>query len=199
MAVLSGDATANRARARELHRTAQQFVQVEPSQALALLEEAIATDPDYLPAYEAAVPLWIAAGKITAMVSYMERATARHDDFAAGWYALGYAYRNQGRHKIAVYAYRSYLSLRPTDPSPWFGYAMSLKETGQRADARGALLRYLALERDPAMNAFVDQARRELEALADPFDPWVAVAELCRVRGLPRCVDYARGRAGHIE
>ncbi|HTM22408.1 MAG TPA: tetratricopeptide repeat protein, partial [Kofleriaceae bacterium] len=152
--------------------------------AAAVLELAIDADEDYLPAYVALIPLWIDSGQLDVLERQLERATARHPDFAAGWYGLAFAYRSQGRHAIAVLAYRTYIALRPADPAPWYGYAMSLLRTDDRERAREALRRYLQLEHDPAMAGFVDQARHQLAILDGTApDPARALADAGRAIG----------------
>jgi tetratricopeptide (TPR) repeat protein len=109
-------ADANPYRARELVAEGRGETDVEA--ALEHFEEAIDQDVDTLEAYEAAIPLWIQTGRLTQMRKRLERVTARHPRFAPAWYALGYVYRQEGRHKVAVMAYRSYASLRPGEPAP---------------------------------------------------------------------------------
>jgi cytochrome c-type biogenesis protein CcmH/NrfG len=179
LGLLAGVAHADRARARALHLDAVPLITGEPARALALLEQSIAADADYLPAHDAAIPLWIGAGQIARMVVHLERATARHPGYAAGWYALGFAYRQQGRDAIAVLAYQSYLALRPGDAAAWFGYAMALDAVGRPEPARAALSRYLDLERDPANAAFVIEARRRLERVDRRAARWHLPGAVC--------------------
>lgn len=162
--VLAEAATANPYRAREL--IAEGRAETDDELALARFEQAIDEDVDALAAYEAAIPLWIRTGQLTAMRRRLERVTLRHPRFAPAWYALGYAYRQAGRPELAVLAYRSYVSLRPSEAAPYFGLAMAYKSSGEPARAERTFLRYLRMERDPAQAAFVDQARAQVFVIA---------------------------------
>lgn len=133
--------------------------------ALARLDEALDEDVDNMRAYELAIPLWIDAGRIAEMRHRLERATARHPNFATGWYALAYAYRGTHRPDLAVLAYQVYITLRPGEAAPYFGLALAQKDAGEHAKAEAAFRYYLSREKDPARASFVDDAKSELAEL----------------------------------
>jgi len=116
-------------------------------------------------AYELAIPLWIDTGEIAEMRHRLERATARHPNFARGWYALAYAYRGTHRPDLAILAYQVYITLRPDEAAPYFGLALAHEAAGENGKAEAALRYYLARETDPARASFVDDARAELGIL----------------------------------
>ncbi len=116
-------------------------------------------------AYELAIPLWIGAGRIAEMRHRLERATARHPNFATGWYALAYAYRGTRRPDLAVLSYQVYITLRPGEAAPYFGLALAHEAAGENEEAEAALRYYLSRETDPARASFVDDARAELATL----------------------------------
>jgi tetratricopeptide (TPR) repeat protein len=161
--------------------------------ALAQFRQALTADPDYLPACEEAVRLWLALGAYEVAIAALERATLRHPDYAFGWYALGYAYRMTGRPALALAAYDSNILLRPAAPEPWYGIGLVHRELGQRRQAAEAFRRYLALEQRASQALYVERARRALATLeqtsaaeqqqgAAPAGPLAAAARLVAAR-----------------
>ncbi|HEU5057360.1 MAG TPA: hypothetical protein VFU21_12575 [Kofleriaceae bacterium] len=159
-------ASADRAVARALVEEGQRLVQAGSSEAaLNRFERAMSEDPDYLPAYDAATGLWLHGGHHRVLIERLAQVTLRHPRYAAGWYALAVAYRRSERHSLAVLCYETYLELRPGDPDPYFGVAMSYIALGERAPAMTALQKYLELERRADRAEFIDRARLELDRL----------------------------------
>jgi tetratricopeptide (TPR) repeat protein len=191
-------ARADRAVARALVEEGQRLSSAgRAAPALERLVRAIDEDPDYLPAYEAAVPLWLSAGELEPVIQHLARVTLRHPRYGFGWYTLGFAYRRTGRHDLAVLCYREYVELRPDEADPYFGMAMSLIALDRRGEAAAALDRYLAIERRPEQREFVARARRELARLRGPeraSGPGAAAWDLVR-RALGR-IDAAARAAG---
>jgi tetratricopeptide (TPR) repeat protein len=168
LAASAGPARADRASARALVEEGQRFVAAGAADAgLHRFEQAMAEDPDYLPAYDAAIALWLNGGQLDALIDRLAQVTLRHPRYAAGWYALAVAYRRSERHALAVLCYQTYLDLRPGDPDPYFGAAMSHLALGDRASAAAELERYLALERRAERAEFTERARLELARLRD--------------------------------
>jgi tetratricopeptide (TPR) repeat protein len=159
---------ADRARARAwVEEGARLQASGKPDEALALYQRAMAADPDYLLAYQAAAPLWLSRGQDDVVIERFERITLRHPDYPFGWYTLAYAYRRAGRLEHATLAYQTCIDLRPDDAEPYFGLAMVHKKAGKPADALAAFERYAELETRPARAAYVNQARREIAALRE--------------------------------
>jgi tetratricopeptide (TPR) repeat protein len=166
---LPGSALADRAVARALVEEGQRLAGAgHTATALERMVRAIDEDPDYLPAYEAAVPLWLRTGQLDPVIKHLARVTLRHPRYGFGWYTLAFAYRRTGRHDLAVLCYREYLELRPDEADPYFGLAVSLVELGRREEAAAALTRYLEIEHRPDQREFVERARRELARLRGP-------------------------------
>jgi tetratricopeptide (TPR) repeat protein len=134
--------------------------------ALDSLERAIRSDIDCLPAYEAALPLWLALGQQHIARARLEALTLRCPDCVFAWYALGALYRKDARYDLAILAYEAYLARRPKDPDAHFGLAMALAATGD-SRARAALQRYLRLETRAERAAFRRQAETRLAALGE--------------------------------
>jgi len=161
-------AHADRAVARALVEEGQRLLAAGSADAgLNRFERAIAEDPDYLPAYDAATGLWLHTGQLEVLIDRLAQVTLRHPRYAAGWYALGVAYRRSEKHALALLCYETYLELRPGDPDPYFGAAMSHIALGDREPAVAALERYLALERRAGRAEFTERARLELDRLRD--------------------------------
>jgi tetratricopeptide (TPR) repeat protein len=192
------EAAADRAVARSLVEEGERLSSAgRPGRALERLERAIDEDPDYLPAYEAAVRLWLRDDKFEPIIRHLARVTLRHPRYGFGWYTLAFAYRRTNRHELAVLCYREYLVLRPDEADPYFGLAMSLVELDRTEEAVAALERYLAVEHRPEQREFVARARRELARLRGSppaTNPGAATWGLVR-RALGR-IDAAARAAG---
>lgn len=142
--------------------------------ALAAYEKALARDPDRLAIYDRATPLWIGQKRWTAAMTWLEKATLRVPQYAAGWYALGYVYRRTGRVVAAVLAYEAYAALRPGDAAGRFGLAVA-RELGDQPDAAlRDYRRYLALETDAARSGYRTAARAAIERLTPAPASWAA-------------------------
>ena len=170
---VAGSARADRATARatveegELHAKAG-----DKDGALARFEKAMSDDPDLLAAYDAAIPLWLEGKRWTEAATFLERATARHADYAAGWYALGFVYRQEQRWDRAVAAYEESTGLQPGDAAPWYGLAASYEGAGRAGDAVRAYRAYRVRERDPAKAQFRADARAAIARLLGPPADW---------------------------
>jgi len=169
VAIQPGFGHADRAGARALVEEGQKLATAGRSAAaIDHLVRAIDEDPDYLPAYEAAVKLWLPGEEWGPIIQHLARVTLRHPRYAFGWYTLAFAYRRTGRHDLAVLCYRQYIELRPDEADPYFGLAMSLMSQNRGEEAAAALEGYLARERRPSQREFVARARRELARLRGP-------------------------------
>jgi len=91
--------------------------------------------------------------------------------YHAGWYKLGYAYRQTHAFADAAAAYRKYTELEPTKADPWFGLAAALQGAGDSAGALQAYTRYVELEKAPEKQKFVDQAKAEIARLQPAAAP----------------------------
>jgi len=168
---LPTSAHADRALARALvEEGARLSTAGHPATALEKLVQAIEEDPDYLPAYEAAVGLWLRGGKFEPVIHHLARVTLRHPRYGFGWYTLAFAYRRTGRNDLAVLCYREYIEISPDEADPYYGLAMSLVALDRKEEAASAFTRYLAIEHRPEQREFVAHARRELARLR-PEEP----------------------------
>lgn len=166
LVVAYSNAYADRAEARYLVEEGARLEKMgQPDNALDRYEKAIAADPDYVLAYEAAAPHWLRKGATADVIRHFERLTLRKPEYAFGWYTLAYAYRLTGRLDHAVLAYQSCIHLRPKEADPYFGLAMVHKRAGRNAEAIAAFRTYIKLERDPAKAEYVAQAKQEIIGL----------------------------------
>jgi tetratricopeptide (TPR) repeat protein len=166
LAAAAGPARADRAMARALVEEGErQSAAGRGSVALERYEQAMAEDPDYLPAYEVATALWLAAGRFNDAIVHLGQVSLRHPSYPFAWYALAFAYRRTGRPELAVECYEAYLGMRPDEPDPYYGLAMAELELDHGTAATAALERYLALENRAERSDFVAQARLELARL----------------------------------
>ena len=188
LAASAAAARADRAVARAMVEDGQRLALAgDRDAALGRYERAMEEDPDYLPAYDAAIDVWLSARRFRQLFVHLGNVTLRQPGYANGWYALGFAYRLTERYDLAIVCYRAYVDLRPHEPDPYFGLGMAHLELGHREDAVAAFQRYVAIETRPERDAYVRQARAELEragvstsrlgdALRRAFEPVLAHA-----------------------
>jgi tetratricopeptide (TPR) repeat protein len=173
LAAVGANAHADRATARAAMEDGELHAQAgDKDGALARYQKAIDDDPDLLAAYDDAIPLWLDGKRWTDATTYLERATARHPDFAHGWYALGFVYRQERRWDSAIAAYEESTGLQPADAAPWYGLAASYDGGGRAADAVRAYRAYRARERDPARAQFRADSRAAIARLLGPPADW---------------------------
>ncbi len=166
---MSSRASADRAMARllvEEGREIQVSAELEGDldEALQRFQSAIDSDPDYLPAYRSALPLWLRSGKLGIAQGHLEGLTLRCDDCVFAWYGLGAIYRKQSRFGLAEQAYEVVLAKRPGDADAQYGLAISLTALG-KASAASALERYLRLEKRASRARYRDRAQSILTEL----------------------------------
>lgn len=164
---LGSVASADRARARALVTEGKTLAQEgQREEALRSFERAIQNDDDYIPAYESALPLWLALGRFQEAQLQLESLTLRCGDCSFAWYALGALYRKAARYDLAALAYEAYLSKRPKDADAHFGLAMAFTAS-KDARARRQLARYLELEQRPERDAYRARALVLLREFGD--------------------------------
>jgi tetratricopeptide (TPR) repeat protein len=86
--------------------------------------------------------------------------------FAPGWYALAAARRRAGQCSKAVPAYRRYAEMQPQEIEPYYGLGLCLREGGDKKGAAEALAHYVAEEKRPTSQRWVEHARSVLAELA---------------------------------
>ncbi len=132
--------------------------------ALEHFQSAIDNDPDYLPAYRSALPLWLRSSKLANARGQLEGLTLRCDDCVFAWYGLGAIYRKQRHFGLAEQAYEVVLAKRPSDADAQYGLAISLTVLG-KPSAVSALERYLRLEKRASRARYRERAQSILTEL----------------------------------
>jgi tetratricopeptide (TPR) repeat protein len=110
----------------------------------------------------------VAAKRYAEAADKFEAAVAADPKHAAAWYALAAARRRSSRCDRAVAAYRRYAELAPTEPEPYYGLGLCLSETGDRAAALEALRHYVAVEKRPTSQRWVEHAQSMITELSAP-------------------------------
>lgn len=113
----------------------------------------------------------MAAKRLPEASQKLEAAVASDPGHAQAWYALAVVRRRMGECAPAIAAYRRYALLAPDKPEPYYGLGLCLRDTGDKTAAAEALKKYVALEKDPAAQKWVDNARAILEDLGSGDAP----------------------------
>ena len=108
---------------------------------------------------------YLADGRFREAATQMETAVRYEPRFALGWYVLASSSRRAGQCDQAIFAYRRYMELRPTEPDPYFGAGLCLSAVGDAQGAATAFRQYIAMDTRPASREFVQIARRDLADL----------------------------------
>jgi tetratricopeptide (TPR) repeat protein len=108
------------------------------------------------------------AKKFAEAAPIFERVVAADAGNANAWYRLAAARRQSGHCDRAVVAYRRYLSLVATQPDPYYGLGLCLRDTGDRAGALQALQHYITIEKREKSRPYLDYARQVIADLSGP-------------------------------
>jgi tetratricopeptide (TPR) repeat protein len=110
----------------------------------------------------------VAAKRYAEAADKFEAAVAADAKHAAAWYALAAARRRSARCDRAIVAYRRYEELAPTEPEPYYGLGLCLRDTNDRAAAIEALKHYVAVEKRPTSQRWVEHAQSVIVELSAP-------------------------------
>ena len=110
----------------------------------------------------------VAAKRYAEAADKFEAAVAADPKHAAAWYALAAARRRSSRCDRAIAAYRRYAELAPTEPEPSYGLGLCLRDTGARAAAIEALKHYVAIEKRPTSQRWLEHAQSVIAELSAP-------------------------------
>ena len=105
-------------------------------------------------------------GRCADALPLLRTATQQKATDALAWYDLGYCYRKTGQNREAAAAYRQYATLRPGSPDPYYGLGVALRALGDADGARAAFETYIALEKRPSEQRWVESAEVQLRVLA---------------------------------
>ncbi|HEY2901839.1 MAG TPA: tetratricopeptide repeat protein [Polyangia bacterium] len=136
--------------------------------AITRFQQAIAADPNLMPARAALGELLLKIRRDDQAVAVFQAAVRQNPGYALAWYNLGFTLRELGRWPAAIDAYQAYIKLRPTDPDPYYGLGRALQRLGRGDEARIAFQTYLSLEKRPSEEKWVKQAQAALIELGAP-------------------------------
>ncbi len=142
---------------------------------LPALAKAIDATPDDPKSYEAYGTKALNLGKLDEGIAKLKIGVARVADFGSAYYLLAYAYRKKQVWADAADYYRRCIALKQKENESYFGLGQSLAGLGDKRGALAALKHYVAQEKRPTAQKFVDQAN-QLIAQLEP--PTVSPAEL---------------------
>jgi superkiller protein 3 len=100
-----------------------------------------------------------------------EAAVAADPTFALAWYSLASTRRRMNQCDRAIPAYLRYAELHPSDPEPYYGLGICLRDIGDRAGARQALNKYLTLEKRASARQWIEHAREIISKLGEGDKP----------------------------
>ena len=142
---------------------------VSPSRADELddLARAVDANPTDARAYDAYANAALRAKRYDDAIRKLKIAVARIPDYPEGYYKLGYAYRQKKEWADAADYYRRYITLSPSRTDTYYGLGAALEGLGDNKGAIAAYDKYVALEKSPDKQRFVEQAKTELVKL-DP-------------------------------
>jgi tetratricopeptide (TPR) repeat protein len=147
-------------------------------QSLDALARAIDQTPEDPAAYDAYAKAALKAKKFDDVIHHVKIGVARIPSYGQGYYWLAFAYRAKKEWADAADYYRRYITLNPTKTDPYFGLGAALEGLGDKKGAIAAYDKYVALEKAPEKQRFVELAKGELVKLdpsrAPPPPPPVA-------------------------
>ncbi len=135
---------------------------------LGALGAAIDANPDANEPYDAFAAVAFKQKRWDEAIARLKAGVARIPRYHAGYYKLGYAYRQRHAFLESAAAYRRFAELEPGKSDPFFGLGASLQGAGDRPGALEAYRRYVELEKAPEKQKFVEQAKAEIQKLSTP-------------------------------
>src|SRR5688572_10416000 len=137
----------------------------EGDEQLAAAGRAIDANPDSTDAYDAFAQLAFKYRRWDDAVVRLRAAVVRLPAYHTGLYKLAYAYRQQKDYAAAAAAYKRFAELEPSRADAYFGLGAALQGAGDKAGALEAYRRYVATEKSPDKQRFVEQAKAEISRL----------------------------------
>lgn len=131
------------------------------------LAQAIEQSPDDARTYDAYAAAALKAKRWDDAIRKLKVAVARVPDYPEGYYKLAYAYRQKKEWADAADYYRRYITLNPSRSDTYYGLGAALEGMGDKRGAVAAFDKYVAIEKAPEKQRFVESAKAEL-AKMDP-------------------------------
>lgn len=133
--------------------------------AAAAYKEAIAASPGYAPALNGLGSVLFKQDRKDEAIAQFKAAIAADADYKLAYFNLGYAARKSGDFATAAEAYEKYTKLEPNDPDGYYGLAESHRQLGQAEKAIAAYEGFLAREKRPSEQKWVERAKESIAAL----------------------------------
>lgn len=139
--------------------------------------EAIKATAGYAPALNGLGSVLFKQGQHADAIAQFRAAIDADPKFALAYYNLGYAARKTSDFQTAATAYETYTKLKPEDPDGFYGLGESYKGLGQNANAIAAYEQFIAREKRPAEQKWVQRAKDTVAQLkSQPAAPAAAPA-----------------------
>jgi tetratricopeptide (TPR) repeat protein len=144
--------------------------------------KAIDASPDDFHVYEAYGIMALNKSKFDLAIAKLKIGVARIPEFKNGYYLLAYAARKKEAWADAADYYRRCIEIKQKENESYFGLGMSLAGLGDKKGAIGAFKKYVAQEKRPNMQRFIDEANLQLAKLEPSANPPAAVADAGSLR-----------------
>lgn len=122
--------------------------------------------PDDVKACDAYAALALKQKRYDDAIRRLKITVARVPEYPEGFYKLAYAYRAKREWADAADYYRRYITLNPARTDTYFGLGAALQGLGDSKGAIAAYQKYVAVEKAPQKQRFVDEAWAELSKLS---------------------------------
>ncbi|MGZ3429153.1 MAG: tetratricopeptide repeat protein [Polyangia bacterium] len=152
------------------------------------LAQAIERSPDDSRTYDAYAQAALKQKRWDDAIHQLKIAVARIPDYSEGYYKLAYAYRQKKEWADAADYYRRYVVLNPARTDTYYGLGAALEGMGDKKGAIAAFDKYIAVEKSPDKQRFVESAKVELAKMDPsraPLPPPPPVAETPPVAAPP--------------
>ena len=126
------------------------------------LAQAIDRSPDDSRTYDVYATAALKQKRWDDAIHKLKIAVARIPDYSEGFYKLAYAYRQKKEWADAADYYRRYVVLNPSRSDTYYGLGSALEGMGDKRGAIAAFDKYVAIEKAPEKQRFVDSAKAEL-------------------------------------
>jgi tetratricopeptide (TPR) repeat protein len=130
------------------------------------LQRVAEAHPDDMKACDAYAAAALKQKRYDDAIKRLKVTVARVPDYPEGYYKLAYAYRAKREWADAADYYRRYITLNPARSDTYFGLGAALQGLGDNKGATAAYQKYVAVEKSPQKQRFVDEAWAELSKLS---------------------------------
>ncbi len=137
----------------------------QPAEAVAAYKEALALAPGYAAAINGLGSALFKQDQKAEAIAQFRAAIQADPEFKLAYFNLGYAARKTADYATAVSAYEKYTQLEPNDPDGFYGLAESYRQVGQREKAISAYEAFVAREKRPSEQKWIDRAKESIAAL----------------------------------